>query len=268
MNNYCSNCGKLGHSYHQCKMPIMSIGIIAFKYDEIDNDLRFLMIRRKDTLGFMDFIRGKYSIYNKEHIINLLKEMTIQEKERLMHNDFDTIWNDIWCCNNPPISHQYKNEENISRDKFNPLISGIMTQNESYTLEELISISNKESAWHEAEWGFPKGRRNHNESDMACAIREFVEETGYSQKHLHNIENIQPFEEIFMGSNYKSYKHKYYLMKMDSNITNMQQFDKSEVSKIEWKTYNECIECIRPYNLEKKALIQNIYNCLVGCKLA
>jgi hypothetical protein len=85
---------------------------------------------------------------------------------------------------------------------------------------------------------------------------------------LYNIENIQPFEETFMGSNYKSYKHKYYLMKMKGNVTNIKQFDNTEVSKIEWKTYKECIECIRPYNLEKKALIQNIYNCLISCKLA
>jgi hypothetical protein len=29
-------------------------------------------------------------------------------------------------------------------------------------------------------------------------------------------------------------------------------YDKSEVSKLEWKTYNECLECIRSYNLEKR----------------
>jgi len=57
-------------------------------------------------------------------------------------------------------------------------------------------------------------------------------------------------------------------MKMDSNITTTKHYDKTEVSKIEWKTYKECLECIRPYNLEKKALIKNIYNCLIGCKLA
>ena len=28
--------------------------------------LKFLMIRRRNSLGFMDFMRGKYSIYNKE----------------------------------------------------------------------------------------------------------------------------------------------------------------------------------------------------------
>jgi len=247
-------------------MPIISIGVIAFRFDNTMNEFQFLMIRRKDTLGFMDFMRGKYSIYNKEYILNLLKEMTIEEKERLTTKTFDTMWSELWSGN--PISQQYKNEENISREKFNALTSGIMTQNETYGLDELIRISNKTSHWAEAEWGFPKGRRNYNENDMTCAVREFVEETGYSQKNLYHIENILPFEEIFMGSNYKSYKHKYYLMKMDGKITETNPFDKTEVSKIEWKTYKECIDCIRPYNLEKKALIQNIYNCLIGCKLA
>jgi hypothetical protein len=70
-DNYCNNCGKHGHLYHQCKMPITSIGIIAFRYNKnrqnIDNTngvLEYLMIRRKDTLGYIDFMRGKYSVYN------------------------------------------------------------------------------------------------------------------------------------------------------------------------------------------------------------
>ncbi len=30
-NNACNNCGKQGHSFHQCKLPITSYGIIAFR---------------------------------------------------------------------------------------------------------------------------------------------------------------------------------------------------------------------------------------------
>ena len=32
-NNYtfCNNCGKNGHLYHQCKLPITSVGVIAFR---------------------------------------------------------------------------------------------------------------------------------------------------------------------------------------------------------------------------------------------
>jgi hypothetical protein len=38
----------------------------------------------------------------------------------------------------------------------------------------------------------------------------------------------------------------------------LQDYQKSEVSKIEWKTLDECLESIRPYNLEKKKIINNI----------
>ena len=49
------------------------------------------------------------------------------------------------------------------------------------------------------------------EKDYDCAIREFIEETGFNISKLKNIQNILPFEEIFTGSNYKSYKHKYFV---------------------------------------------------------
>lgn len=260
MEPSCGNCGKLGHNFHQCKMPVISLGIVAFK-QSADGDFRFLMIRRKDTLGFMDFMRGKYSIYNKEYLLNLLNEMTIHEKESLLKRGFSELWSGLWCDLWSIKSVQYIQEEKSSRDKFESLNSGVITHDgESYRFESLIQESNQCSQWEEAEWGFPKGRRNHNEKDIDCALREFEEETGYRGNKI--IENLQPFEEIFMGSNLKSYKHKYYLMKIDSDVRDC--FDKTEVSKIEWKTYDECLASIRSYNLEKKRVIQDIYKCLTS----
>jgi len=32
--NYCNNCGKYGHLYHQCKTPITSFGVIVFRMNE------------------------------------------------------------------------------------------------------------------------------------------------------------------------------------------------------------------------------------------
>jgi len=266
MNNYCNNCGKTGHLYHQCKLPITSFGIIAFRIH--DNQLQYLMIRRKDTLGYIDFMRGKYSVFNKDYIINMLKQMTIEEKELLGIGDFDLLWKRIWGNHN--ISNQYKSEENISREKYNSLVQGILFKNELFTLKDLIEESNKfeNEIWIEPEWGFPKGRRNYQESDFECALREFAEETGYDIKYINNIKNILPFEEIFTGSNYKSYKHKYYLTFMDSsNTTQTNNFEPTEVSKMEWKTYDECIQCIRHYNLEKKKLLTNINNTIKSFRL-
>jgi 8-oxo-dGTP pyrophosphatase MutT (NUDIX family) len=258
MEPYCGNCGRGGHIFHQCKLPIMSMGIVAFTKDSTDT-FRFLMIRRKNTLGFMDFMRGKYSIYNKEYLLNLFNEMSIHEKEDILKNDFHTLWKQLWCNH----STQYKSEEESSRDKFDAISLGIMTQTGNYTLAELIEESSTQ--WEETEWGFPKGRRNMYEKDIECALREFTEETGYVSNEI--IENIQPFEEIFMGSNYKSYKHKYYLMYMKNiDFDKIRVVDNSEVSKIDWKTYDECLSCIRPYNLEKKRMFEEVYKCLSFCE--
>jgi hypothetical protein len=41
----CNNCGKQGHMFHQCKMPITSYGVIVFRTS--DKGIEYLMIRRK-----------------------------------------------------------------------------------------------------------------------------------------------------------------------------------------------------------------------------
>jgi len=262
-NHYCNNCGKIGHTYHQCKMPITSLGIVAVRINSFTNEYEYLMIRRKDTLGYIDFMRGKYSVYNKDYIMNMIKQMTREEKEKLKHLEFQKLWEGIWGTDT--ISGKYKSEEAISRDKISILRKGILIHNQFYTLSSLIDESNTyiNYQWDEPEWGFPKGRRNFQEKDYDCALREFSEETGYAQSAIYNINNILPFEEIFTGSNYKSYKHKYFVGVMrhhDSKLCDT--FEPTEVSKMEWKTYENCIHSIRPYNVEKKNVVTTIHNVL------
>lgn len=268
---YCNNCSKPGHMYHQCKMPILSIGTIVFKeIPRFQNtpEFQFLMIRRNHTFGFMDFIRGKYSLYSKDFILNLFKEMTIDEMNMIKDNEFSELWKYLW--NYRSIESQYRQDEKISEEKFNSLKTGIFFQQSFFSIKTLLlECYENKYLWQEQEWGFPKGRRNHYERDYDCALREFREETGYSPSSLKNVENIMPLEEIFTGSNYKSYKNKYYLLKMVHDTPKVvNHFDRSEVSKMEWKTYAECMECIRPYNLEKKQLLTNIYNMLCTYKLS
>ena len=68
---FCNNCGITGHSFNKCKEPITSLGVISYKYTN-NNEIRYLMINRKDSLGFVDFIRGKYNIRNIEYIKNII----------------------------------------------------------------------------------------------------------------------------------------------------------------------------------------------------
>lgn len=154
------------------------------------------------------------------------------------------------------------------KEKIFQLIKGTSYNGETYDLRDLIIESNSKQVWFEPEWGFPKGRRNASESDYNCAVREFTEETGYPASHLVNIRNITPMEEIFTGSNYYSYRHKYYIMFVPYKESLMSgHFQQSEVSKMEWKTISQCIDCIRPYNLEKIALIKNVSECLNTTRL-
>jgi len=260
-NNICNNCGKQGHLFHQCKIPITSYGIIVFKYN--NDELQFLMIRRKDSFGYIDFLRGKYLIHNKEQLQNIFNEMSIFEKERIKNNTFDDLWKIMWGDLNN--IYQYKSEETNSQKKFDLLKNGIINNNEFISINTLIE--NSKTNWLETEWEFPKGRRNFQEKDFDCAIREFEEETGYSRKDIKIIENLLPLEEIFIGSNHKSYKHKYYLAFMEKTFDKMPNYQKSEVSMIDWKNLNNCLDSIRPYNLDKKTLIIKINKILQDYRL-
>lgn len=321
-NNICNNCGKYGHLFYNCKLPITSYGVICFRY--FKNELQFLMIRRKNTFGYIDFINGRYSLYNLIQLQTIINEMSNQEKYNLLNMNFEELWMDLWNINsstNLNISHEAKK-------KFNLIKNGLYFNNEFIELKNLIN--NSSTNWSETEWEFPKGRRNNKEKEIECALREFEEETGISSNLIELIENILPFEELFIGSNYKSYKYKYFLgyfnpKNKKNNILNfslenhsnsiitstfqqielkkhnnkyhdlnnnlpknildleennkdcqdcqdcqdsqyndisLDKFQINEVSKIEWKNIDKCLECIRPYNLEKKNLIINIYNIL------
>jgi len=254
------NCGKQGHSFHQCKLPITSYGVIVFRPS--DSGVQFLMIRRKDSFGYIDFIRGKYSPYNIYQIQNIINEMSISEKERILTEPFDNLWKQMW---GDVLSNQYKNEEQISCKKMELIRTGVIVNNELITLKDLIDKST--TKWEETEWEFPKGRRNFKEKDLECALREFEEETGILSNKITIIENVLPFEEIFIGTNHKSYKHKYFLAYMNDPEEYLENFQVTEVSKIEWKTLDECLEAIRPYNLEKKELIININKVLQEYRL-
>ena len=82
--NFCNNCGETGHAFHQCKKPITSIGIIVYKEVGKEKERQYLMICRKDTLGFVDFMRGKYHLHDANYIKNIIKEMTKDERERYL----------------------------------------------------------------------------------------------------------------------------------------------------------------------------------------
>lgn len=258
---YCGNCGNLGHTYRRCKFPITSCGVILYRinpdYVDINEDkFQYLLIQRKDTLGYVEFMRGKYDELNKEYIIKLFETMTLDEVEKIQKYSFDELWNMLWLNKN---IKQYQTEYDNSYRKFKNLLS-----NKYFMFSKLLEVAN--IRYEEKEWGFPKGRRNLRESDYDCALREFEEETNYQADDYSILRNIKPVEEIFYGSNNIKYKHIYYIAKsvrakeLEVDPTNYFQF--TEVGNIDWLTLKESLEKIRPYNVEKKDVLIKVNKLL------
>ena len=243
----CRNCGLNRHIYKICPHPIISFGIICYKIE--NNTIKFLMIQRKDSLSFMEFIRGKYETTDIDYIKRLLSNMTISERNMILNEKFEDIWNYVW----------YQNDNNKNNKEFiNSKIKFYLLNEHNFLKNYIISIKN---IYNEQEWGFPKGRRKMKENDIDCAVREFYEETRINKEDLNLITDIIPLEEIFVGTNGIMYKHLYYIAKLNNNNINI-KIDNDcleqirEIRAIRWYTFNDVIAHIKSYNIERIELFK------------
>lgn len=240
---YCGNCNKIGHTYRQCKFPITSYGIIAFRMvgpPGMRTYPEFMVIQRRDSIGYIDFLRNKHP--HKKKVF--LEEMTIDERERIATQKFDTLWDNLWTNHDSKI---YKTERDSARAAF-------------LRLDIPKMMKETTTSWTSPEWGFPKGRRNSREFDIDCAVREFEEEAGITSSE-YVIPNRKKYVEEFKGSNDVTYKHVYFLAKFrrnckDPTIDQTNKIQISEIGDIRWATFGECMKLFRPTQKDKKNLLE------------
>lgn len=244
----CRNCGLNGHIYKNCPHPIISFGIICYKIE--NNELKYLMIQRKDSIAFMEFIRGKYEINNIEYIKQLLNNMAISERNMIINSKFEDIWNYVW--QQTDINNKNNKEFINSKVKFT------MLNDTNFLKNYITSIK---GVFAEREYGFAKGRRKMRESDIDCAVREFYEETRIKNDDIQILEHIIPFEEIFFGTNGIMYKHVYYVaklinedleVKVDENCIEQTR----EIRAVKWYNATEVIAHIKSYYIERIELFK------------
>tara|TARA_Y100000389_G_scaffold94654_1_gene91292 strand:+ start:9296 stop:10279 length:984 start_codon:yes stop_codon:yes gene_type:complete len=281
---FCGNCGKQGHMFKSCKEPIISIGLIAFNinstcldpadtlrlisnksckkhelqdffYNGIKKNyikpikptadsIKFLMIRRKNTLGYMEFMRGRYSPTNPASLQRIIKLMIQEEIDNLLKEDFDNLWNSLWMNRS---KHNF-NEFRLSKARFITVKNNGILDSVCKTTKPLFKFP---------EWGFPKGRRHLQETDIECGLREFSEETGYNKNEVQILNKLQPNSELFKGTNNIPYKHVYFtsccLFANKSTVDNKNM----EIGDMGWFTLKEAIPLIRDrHDQRKKILIE------------
>lgn len=277
----CANCGGFGHVYKTCNHPIISYGIICYKleYDSHSNSLcpKYLMVQRKDSLAYVEFIRGKYDLSNKEYITKMLQNMTPEERTKIHTQTFDQLWNSMWCraTHSPEENTKNFNKEfKEAKEKFDMLKRGYLitlTGGDKLYFNLDYIMQNTQPLFQDTEWGFPKGRRNINENDISCALREFKEETGIHPRNIRVNRNTKPLEEIFTGSNKVRYKHIYYIAKYvpekDDDSAYLYDPDNKtqtkEVKDVQWYSYQDAQDRIRPCNVERKELFKRLNQLII-----
>ena len=287
--NYCINCNKYGHVQKKCDLPTISNGIISIyinnfdvidkkkleKYisenmekididNEINNidlnyineNIKILMIQRKHSLGYIEFIRGRYNekkLNNDNEYCNnfypsinyLIEQMNEEEINNINTKTFDELWTNLWNNNN----NKYLNEYLSSKFKFNEIKINYKPDNF------------KKSKYIFNEWGFPKGRRNQYETDLICALREFEEETNINEKNIYMFDNCNHIRETMVGTNGITYIHNYFLALLNDDKICVHK--NNEIGDIRIMNIKECINLIRPYHLEKIKIIKIVY-CLIN----
>jgi len=263
----CANCGGIGHVYRTCNHPTISYGFICYRIvEDFKNFTKYpvyLMVQRKDSLSYVEFMRGKYELENVNYLFKLFTNMTKDERDKIRQNTFDFLWKEMWCKNDEENTKNFNKEYSESSQKFNRLYNGYYIYSKDTKDIKFINIQyiydNTISECDETEWGFPKGRRNVNENDINCALREFKEETGYNPKSLQICHDMKPLEEIFSGSNKKRYKHVYYVAKFNPDyIMNEALPSFKEIKDVKWFNYIDAQNHIRDINIERKELLKRL----------
>jgi 8-oxo-dGTP pyrophosphatase MutT (NUDIX family) len=258
---FCTNCQKYGHSNKRCHSPMESYGVVATRFKRPmglflwlwkhnmlttispsvslppfaviqsqikEQDTTFLeefdvlMIRRKHSFSYVEWVRGKYGLQDIPYITYLLQTMSNQEITNIQTMDFESAWRDLWSiAPTRPLEDLMQHKEYLpSKKKWDTWRQGFlvlhMGHQQPFQLSTWIQQVRNESI-EEPEWGYPKGRRDMMEEPMQTARREFAEETNLSANTIHFYSSIFPqiqhkfeFVEDYFGSDQHHYKLHYY----------------------------------------------------------
>ena len=224
------------------------------------------MIQRKDSLCYIEFLRGKYDIYNLDYIQTLIDKCSLEEKERLS-SPFDILWKKLWLLDDDDDSFIDTSDYRKGCDKFNKLSKGYLYMKTNKYINLDFFITNSTTSYSESEWEFPKGRRNNNESDLECAQREFGEETNLSTDDYQLIENVNTFSEDFMGENRVRYRYIYYIGTLTElekpvfiDTDNKDQY--TEIKDIRWFSKGDGLNIIRNYHHTRRDVIHKIFKLI------
>lgn len=230
--------------------PITSYGCILRCC--IDEQPQYLLIKRKESLSYIDLIHGNY---RESQLYFMLQELSQVERERLLQYDFSDLWTDLHLKPAEGDSYEYGRETFL---RILPYLPDLF--------DEVAPADQQDRHL----WLFPKGRVNWKEigpelipeSPIECALREFKEETnGLDLVELQaQLLLPGPVVERFLGSNSKNYQTDYFVYQLNGPPPQVQQFERTqtairlvsmgEADQIEWVPLEQLEHHLRPERFE------------------
>jgi ADP-ribose pyrophosphatase YjhB (NUDIX family) len=210
-----------------------------------DQDYYFLLVERKDTIAYISLVQGIRNS-NEKLIKDYISELTCYERYKLCNYTWEQLFE---------TTGSYKrNNQEESRQQF-----------DSFDKSFLDDIYCKHST---ADYVIPKGKLKIKESTLECAIREFAEESGYSENDIIIRPDLGIWTEEFTA-NENLYKNVYYVAELLSNATikvplNMNKEQCREVGNVGWFNIKEAVDIIRETHFQKKGILYSIWNKLMG----
>ncbi|KAL7184554.1 hypothetical protein ACSBR2_026664 [Camellia fascicularis] len=152
-----------------------------------------------------------------------LKSFTLKEFTSLMFNSCDVL--------RPYVAHIEDIFKDFTSYKVRVPVTGAIILDDSY--ERCLLVK----GWKGTSWSFPRGKKNKDEEDHACAVREVLEETGFDVSKFLNKDD---YIEMIFGQQ----RVRLYIIAGVKDDTAFAPLTKKEISEIAWQRLDE----IQPAN--------------------
>ncbi|XP_075496738.1 mRNA-decapping enzyme subunit 2-like [Primulina tabacum] len=147
-----------------------------------------------------------------------LKSLTLKEFTSLLFNNCEVL--------KPYVAHIDDIFKDFTSYKVRVPVTGAIILDETY--ERCILVK----GWKGSSWSFPRGKKNKDEEDHKCAIREVLEETGFDVSKLLNKDD---YIEMVFGQQ----RVRLYIVAGVKDDTSFAPLTKKEISEIAWQRLDD-----------------------------
>lgn len=222
----------IGRPHHTLKEP--NYGVILCT--KINDELHFALVKRRSSYGLIHILKGNLDV-------KAFAELSLYEKTNLIRIcRMDFGWQDIF-----KEFYQLTTEPLHRYDRY---LNNFIQRR--HTILEMLQ--NSPTLFPYGVWGFPKGKRERNETEMDCALRELYEETDILPQDITLSDINLPVE------NYNGWLYQYYVYSITTDNVENRIIDDGEISDVVWCSFKDALRLIPQCMEEKRKQLRYVYN--------